>query len=836
MAIQNEFFGFEVKDKTTGLPLSGALVELRKGATIYTLTEVASSAYYTINSIPTGKYSVFIDSVDTNQTMAVGSGQLAALGNEVDNIPVSTATEYAFQDPATYKATIELDQVTNVAVPDPTASDANKVIGVDDLGNYELKTISTSGFDTIFEVTTTAGLREALEAEFDAKLICLNRKTFNFVNAQQFDVWGSCSIILGYTSQPFQWLSNGVTATFDYKAGADVSDTSIQFLNGTVAFGSPADYVINVPWKITNWTIIGTPSLINVSGSSAIVYEYLDTTLPTGVTVSTSQEYWQNSNKGSAPSLQDVTDQGSTTTNSITAAGVISSTDLFQSSSANVSLGNNTLGGVTFYGATSELNSTGGALRLGNSLVPIEQQFLKATDKGAVYTGLKMLAKDTTTNEVFMADVPSVGGSQDLQEVTEIGRSTNQGVQLLELQSSFAAPYSNDSELFTQAGSDAPPSEWIGSVTQIAGYIGAGAQFTGGSIISTTGVNEDVQGFFGCSFWLRVDQNTGGDNEQVLSHYDPVNDVDFRFFEYGNTLGMAVRDGGSFPKNWAVQTSGTYSSLVGTGWHHVMGWMSMDGSDVKLYIDGVLQTNYQFVQPLVVQNPTYTQRGVGGNTSGSEILSGISVSNVYTSVDPQFANEVSTYYAQGQAPDLLLYSVAGVLKGKENGIEFNLNSPNITQDLETTLAEGNTTGDNKVTFETHTNGSPTNGDVWYDGTNLQVQSATLQVSGQTLVGANYLDLEDSTGWGVRIDGSNNALRPIVNLDTGLGLSSRQFNSLYLGGLTDNGTTTTGKKMLVRDTTTGATEVADVPGGASGTFTSNDGKTITVTNGLITSIV
>jgi len=780
MAIQNEFFGFEVKDKTTGLPLSGALVELRKGATIYTLTEVASSAYYTINSIPTGKYSVFIDSVDTNQTMAVGSGQVAALGNEVDNIPVSTATEYAFQDPATYKATIELDQVTNVAVPDPTVSDANKVVSVDSLGNYELKTISTSGFDAIFEIATTSDLVEALSAEYQSKcLFITNRDNFFFANNQTFEAYGYCNVYGAGGSNGITFANDtGTAITFDDKAGAP-GNTGINFYTSRVQFNdtyaSPnyLNYTINTTVFVTNLNLVeGGVDTLSIGGTGSITYENLESTIPTNVTVSLNKASW---NSSFFPTLQEVTDEGSTTTNSITAA--------------------------SFNGAA-------------------------ITSVGA---GTNFLADDGTYK--------AAGGSQDLQEVTEIGRSTNQGVQLLELQDSFAAPYSNDSELFTQAGSDAPPSEWIGSVTQITGYIGDGAQFTGGSIISTTGVNEDVQGFFGCSFWLRVDQDIAGNNEQVLSHYDPVNDVDLRFFQYNNTLGMAVADGGSFPKNWGVQTSGTYSSLVGTGWHHVMGWMAMDGSDVKLYIDGVLQTNYQFVQPLVVQNPTYTQRGIGGNTFGSQILSGISVSNVYTSVDPQFANEVSTYYAQGQAPDLLLYSVAGVLKGKENGVEFNLNSPNIAQDLETTLAEGNTTGDNKVTFETHTNSTPTNGDIWFDGTNLQVQAAALQVSGQTLVGANYLDLEDSTGWGVRIDGgANKTVRPIVNLDAGLGLSTRQFNSLYLGGLTDNGTTTTGKKMLVRDTTTGATEVADVPGGASGTFTSNDGKTITVTNGLITSIV
>jgi len=49
---------------------------------------------------------------------------------------------------------------------------------------------------------------------------------------------------------------------------------------------------------------------------------------------------------------------------------------------------------------------------------------------------------------------------------------------------------------------------------------------------------------------------------------------------------------------------------------------------------------------------------------------------------------------------------------------------------------------------------------------------------QGLSATNYIDLEDSTGWGVRVDGSNDALRPLVDNDTELGLSSRRWSKVW----------------------------------------------------------
>ena len=58
---------------------------------------------------------------------------------------------------------------------------------------------------------------------------------------------------------------------------------------------------------------------------------------------------------------------------------------------------------------------------------------------------------------------------------------------------------------------------------------------------------------------------------------------------------------------------------------------------------------------------------------------------------------------------------------------------------------------------------------------------------------------------------NNDVRPLENDRGNLGISSKRWTNVY-------------------------TKSMDIENGATGTFTSNDGKTVTVTKGIITSIV
>ncbi len=63
------------KSSTTGLPQTGATIELRRGASTVTLTEIDTSGTYVTDSIPVGEWAVWVDSANTGYTVAVGAGE-----------------------------------------------------------------------------------------------------------------------------------------------------------------------------------------------------------------------------------------------------------------------------------------------------------------------------------------------------------------------------------------------------------------------------------------------------------------------------------------------------------------------------------------------------------------------------------------------------------------------------------------------------------------------------------------------------------------------------------------------------------------------------------------
>ncbi len=63
------------KSSTTGLPQTGATIELRRGASTVTLTEIDTSGTYATDSIPVGEWAVWVDSANTGYTVAVGAGE-----------------------------------------------------------------------------------------------------------------------------------------------------------------------------------------------------------------------------------------------------------------------------------------------------------------------------------------------------------------------------------------------------------------------------------------------------------------------------------------------------------------------------------------------------------------------------------------------------------------------------------------------------------------------------------------------------------------------------------------------------------------------------------------
>ena len=149
--IQNEEYTIRITKASDGTANTGVLVEFKTGAFNYPFVEVGNG-YYHIASIPTGKYSVWVDSNNTNETRAVGEGQIAALGNEADAISVGTADDWELQTPTELKTTLDLENVSNIAVPDPTGQDGKVLSVVSDA--YQLESFSVG--DKLDKIDPTA--------------------------------------------------------------------------------------------------------------------------------------------------------------------------------------------------------------------------------------------------------------------------------------------------------------------------------------------------------------------------------------------------------------------------------------------------------------------------------------------------------------------------------------------------------------------------------------------------------------------------------------------------------------------------------------------------------
>jgi hypothetical protein len=113
---------------------------------------------------------------------------------------------------------------------------------------------------------------------------------------------------------------------------------------------------------------------------------------------------------------------------------------------------------------------------------------------------------------------------------------------------------------------------------------------------------------------------------------------------------------------------------------------------------------------------------------------------------------------------------------------------------------------NALKFSSTLNPTSSDGDIWLDTTsgNLSIKG-TLDLIDKTLFGSTYVDIIDSTSWGIRIDGINDSLRPITTETSSLGISSHRFTDLYLSNKVNiasstNSTITNGDVWL--DSTSG----------------------------------
>ena len=298
MPILNEKFGFVLRDASTGLPTSGQLVELREGSNNYVLTEKATSGFYEVASIPTGKYSAFVNSVDSGSTFGVGTGQVAALGNTLDSVAVSTASKFGFQAPSVFKATLDLDLVTNKAIPLAVAADENKIISVNASGNYVLSPPSSTGFAAVFEANSASELEAALSAPIPQKTI-INTKPlegYNYFSSKSISVYGVNSI---YGANIDFSCQTGIVVNFVNDA-TDPNAPKIKFFTSVTSFGNNSKYVgtIEPLIEIRNLSILDAE--INDTTGNSLVYEKLLFTNVTG-TKNITQNFWDNTSAAAAP-------------------------------------------------------------------------------------------------------------------------------------------------------------------------------------------------------------------------------------------------------------------------------------------------------------------------------------------------------------------------------------------------------------------------------------------------------------------------------------------------------------------------------------------------------
>jgi hypothetical protein len=293
MAISNEKFGFVLRDATTGLPSSGQLVELREGANNYVLIEKATSGFYEVASIPTGKYSAWVNSVDSGSTFGVGTGQVAALGNTLDSVAVSTASEFGFQAPAVFKATLDLDLVTNKAIPLAVAADENKIISVNASGNYVLTAPSSTGFTAVFEANSASELEAALAAPLAEKTI-INTKAsqgYNYFTSKNISVYGVNKI---YGADIDFSCQTGIIVNFVSDA-TDPLQPQIDFFNTTVLFGYISKFVGAIEPIINIRNVYFNDAQIDIGGGGvALFYEKLLFTGTLSGTKPITQSFWDN--------------------------------------------------------------------------------------------------------------------------------------------------------------------------------------------------------------------------------------------------------------------------------------------------------------------------------------------------------------------------------------------------------------------------------------------------------------------------------------------------------------------------------------------------------------
>lgn len=127
---------------SAGVALTGQTVQLKQGSNTYDLIEVTNDlgqgvGTYKVDSIYSGKYLLWVNGSATSQLISVGVGDLDNIGFDEGKFVLSGLGEWFFKTVAEVKALLGISNVTDVALPTPTAADNGKVLGVSG-GNFAI--------------------------------------------------------------------------------------------------------------------------------------------------------------------------------------------------------------------------------------------------------------------------------------------------------------------------------------------------------------------------------------------------------------------------------------------------------------------------------------------------------------------------------------------------------------------------------------------------------------------------------------------------------------------------------------------------------------------------
>lgn len=99
-----------------GQPYSGAYVEFKNSGNTIVLTELGTTARYTAANAPAGKYSLWVDGINSNQSFPVGAGDVAGLGYNNEKFYVSSESTIEHKTPEEVAALLGLSNVNPIGI------------------------------------------------------------------------------------------------------------------------------------------------------------------------------------------------------------------------------------------------------------------------------------------------------------------------------------------------------------------------------------------------------------------------------------------------------------------------------------------------------------------------------------------------------------------------------------------------------------------------------------------------------------------------------------------------------------------------------------------------